>query len=103
MHVNRNLALLQVGVMQGCLLDFFGVPKMNRLVDQATNPLYFPHHSSTMAKYALMPRDRPPDVYQWQRSPVQLVGGSSDDEQLQTTDFLLPYWMGRAMGLIPAV
>mgnify|MGYP006902754126 CR=1 FL=1 len=54
------------------------------------------------ARYALMPRDRVPDVYLWQRSPVQLAGGSNDNEQLQSTDFLLPYWMGRKVGAIPA-
>lgn len=91
-----------VGVMQGCLLDFFSPPKMERFVNLTANPAYLPHHSADYAVYALLPRDRPGDVYLWQRSPVKLVGGSNNNEQYQSVDFFLPYWMGRASGTIPA-
>ena len=33
---------------------------------------YMPHHDGEHSEYALMVRDRPPDVYMWQRSPTKL-------------------------------
>lgn len=54
-----------------------------------------------MIRYALLPRDRPMNVYQWQQTPVKLAGGSDNYEEQQSNDVILPYWMGRVVGVIP--
>ena len=40
---------------------------------------------------------------QWQRSPTSLVSGQADTaHEFSAIDLMLPYWMGRAAGAIPA-
>ena len=46
---------------------------------------------------------RPPDEYLWQESPYQLSGGGSGIIQGSGVDYILPYWMARYYGVIPAV
>ena len=42
------------------------------------------------------------NVYQWQQTPVKLAGGSDNNEQQQSNDVVLAYWLGRAARVIPA-
>lgn len=46
---------------------------------------------------------RPTTDFLWQRDPFQLVGGGSDTIEGPGVDYILPYWMGRYYGVIPAV
>jgi uncharacterized protein (TIGR03437 family) len=46
---------------------------------------------------------RPPDEYLWQESPFQLSGGGSGKIETAGVDYILPYWMGRYYGVIPAI
>jgi hypothetical protein len=45
---------------------------------------------------------RPPTDYLWQRSSFQLSGGSFHFVETAGIDYILPYWMGRYYGVIPA-
>jgi len=45
---------------------------------------------------------RPTTDFLWQRDPFQLVGGADDTIECAGIDYILPYWMGRYYGVIPA-
>ncbi|XP_065912931.1 uncharacterized protein [Dysidea avara] len=91
---------IPAGVLQGGLLDYPSTPWEHH-VDQTNNPKYMPHHDSDHSECALMIRDRPPDVYMWQREPTALKGGTSECcLQNAHLDLTLPYWMGRSAGYI---
>jgi hypothetical protein len=45
---------------------------------------------------------RPPTDYLWQRDPFQITGGSGSVIEAAGIDFILPYWMGRYYGTVPA-
>ena len=56
-----------------------------------------------MAVHAFPASERAPTDYQWQRSPVSLVSGQEETaHEFSAIDLMLPYWMGRAAGVIPA-
>jgi len=46
---------------------------------------------------------RPPDEYLWEESRFQLSGGGSGIIETAAIDYILPYWMARYYGVIPAV
>jgi uncharacterized protein (TIGR03437 family) len=46
---------------------------------------------------------RPPDEYLWEESPYQLSGGGSGIIETAGVDYILPYWMARYYGVIPAI
>jgi uncharacterized protein (TIGR03437 family) len=46
---------------------------------------------------------RPTTDFLWQRDPFQLTGGGFDTTEGAGIDYILPYWMGRYYGVIPAV
>jgi uncharacterized protein (TIGR03437 family) len=46
---------------------------------------------------------RPTTDFLWQRDPFQLTGGGYDTTETPGIDYILPYWMGRYYGVIPAV
>ena len=46
---------------------------------------------------------RPTTDFLWQRDPFQLAGGGYDTIEGAGVDYVLPYWMGRYYGVIPAV
>ena len=87
------------GLLQGLLIDF-PENKWAKIVDQTTNPLYFPHKSNEYSEYALLPSDRPYDTYMWQRTPAALIGGTDEPIEYQMTDFLLPYWIAKYAQII---
>ncbi|MBV8846627.1 MAG: hypothetical protein JO307_27795 [Bryobacterales bacterium] len=45
---------------------------------------------------------RPPTDFLWQRDPFQLTGGGSGVIESAGIDYILPYWMGRALGVLSA-
>jgi uncharacterized protein (TIGR03437 family) len=45
---------------------------------------------------------RPPTDFLWQRDPFQLAGGGTGFIEGAGIDYILPYWMGRYYGVIPA-
>ncbi|HYL35665.1 MAG TPA: hypothetical protein VEV17_07125 [Bryobacteraceae bacterium] len=45
---------------------------------------------------------RIPTDFLWQRDPFQLTGGSQGTIETSGIDYILPYWMGRYYGVIPA-
>ncbi|HYW40571.1 MAG TPA: hypothetical protein VE957_20900 [Terriglobales bacterium] len=45
---------------------------------------------------------RPTTDFLWQRDPFQLAGGGYDTIEGAGVDYILPYWMGRYYGVIPA-
>jgi uncharacterized protein (TIGR03437 family) len=46
---------------------------------------------------------RPPTDFLWQRDPFMLAGGGYGTTEGAGIDYILPYWMGRYYGVIPAV
>lgn len=88
------------GVLQGGLFDYPSAPDWGRYVDLTNNTQYFPHKDSEHSLYAVNIRARPPDTYQWQRSPTQLKGGDTGAVQYPHIDLILAYWMGRSSGHI---
>jgi uncharacterized protein (TIGR03437 family) len=46
---------------------------------------------------------RPPDEYLWEESPFQLTGGGSGIIETAGVDYILPYWMARYYGVVPAI
>ena len=46
---------------------------------------------------------RPTTDFLWQRNPFELAGGGSDTIEGPGVDYILPYWMGRYYGVIPAI
>jgi len=87
--------------LQGTLLDFPPPPKWARAIDLRNDPSIKRTWTKT-ARYALLPRERKPRDFLWQRSPCALHGGTDDPLEYPGVDFLLPYWLGRAIGAIPA-
>jgi hypothetical protein len=45
---------------------------------------------------------RIPTDFLWQRDPFQLTGGGSGVIEGAGIDYILPYWMSRYYGVIPA-
>jgi hypothetical protein len=111
----------QADMLRATLLDFAGVEKWNRHADLRNVTQLEPHcvvkglacavlpagsaecDASCDAVNAFPASQRAPTDYQWQRSPVQLVSGNDDTaHEFSAIDMMLPYWMGRAAGVIPA-
>jgi uncharacterized protein (TIGR03437 family) len=59
--------------------------------------------SSTEACSPIPVPIRPTTDFLWQRDPFQLAGGGVDTIEGAGVDYILPYWMGRYYGVIPAV
>ncbi|HLX44238.1 MAG TPA: hypothetical protein VKR43_12425 [Bryobacteraceae bacterium] len=46
---------------------------------------------------------RPPDDFLWQETPFQLAGGGKGIIETAGIDYILPYWMARYYGVVPAL
>ena len=111
----------QADMLQATLLDFATVSKWNRHGDLRNETKLEPHcaikglrcepvpngaaacDEKCMAVHAFPASERVPTDYQWQRSPTSLVSGQADTaHEFSAIDLMLPYWMGRAAGVIPA-
>jgi hypothetical protein len=112
-HLNGHFAALYMAgtndpqdqlaraTLQGTLLDFPPPPKWARAVDLRDAPSIERTHWTGAAEYALLPRERVPRDFIWQRSPCTLHGGTDEPLEYPGLDFLLPYWIGRAVGAVP--
>jgi len=86
--------------LEGMLL-LFPDEKWLRSPDRRNDPAV-EKHNDAMARYALFPRDRRPHDFLWQRSPCELSPAFDTPIEFPGIDVFLPYWMGRAVGAIPA-
>jgi hypothetical protein len=87
--------------LQGMLVEFPPPPLWTRVVDHRKDAA-IEAHGDDLTEYALLMRDRVPTDFAWQRSPCARHGGSDSPLEYPGIDCFLPYWMGRAIGAIPA-
>lgn len=112
-HLNAHFASLYLLVtgdespvaratVQGLLVDYPRGPKWVRLVDYRRDPAVA-KHDADFAEYAMLPHERVPDEFLWQWSAALLCRWDrSISLELPGLDVVLPYWCGRATGVIPA-
>jgi hypothetical protein len=112
-HLNAHFAAMYVFVtgdkdnpkvraaVQGLLIDFPAPPKFSHEVDLRNDPRH-ESFDADYTKYAQLPRERVPTDFMWQRSPCVSHGSFNLPYELPGLDLFLPYWMGRAAGIIPA-
>ena len=62
----------------------------------------FPACETNEACQPLPVPDRPTTDFLWQRDPFALSGGGQGNIESAGIDYILPYWMGRYYGVIPA-
>ncbi len=87
-------------VLDGMLL-LFPEEKWYVAPDRRADPS-IEKHSEGMARYALLPSERRPWDFLWQRSPCELTSAMNESIEYPGIDMFLPYWMARAAGLFPA-
>lgn len=87
--------------VQGLLIDFPEPPKFFRAVDHRKDAS-IEMYDEELTKYALLTRERVPNDFYWQRTPCLSHGSADLSYELPGIDVFLPYWMGRAAGVIPA-
>ena len=83
-------------LLQGWLLR----PKRDVFVD---NTGKFPACGPNRACSPIPVQDRPTTDFLWQRGPFDLTGGGAGTIESAGIDYILPYWMARSYGVIPAV
>ena len=84
----------------GQLIDIPGPPRWFRAVDHRKDPNKELLEGGERLKYALLAHEQVPSDFLWQRSPTISHGGSDAAYETPGLDLLLPYWMGRANGII---
>lgn len=87
--------------VQGLLIDFPEPPKFQHEVDLRNDASHEPFNQD-YTKYAQLPRERVPTDFMWQRSPCVSHGSATVSFEFPGIDAFLPYWMGRAAGIVPA-
>jgi uncharacterized protein (TIGR03437 family) len=75
-------------------------PKRDLYIDDSK---VVPACSSTEACSPVPVPIRPTTDFLWQRDPFQLAGGGYDTIESAGVDYVLPYWMARYYGVIPAI
>ncbi|MBI3271760.1 MAG: hypothetical protein HYZ53_22405 [Planctomycetes bacterium] len=82
---------------------FPAAPRRNHAVTNSSDPsiAHDPQHPDHAAHPLPVDR-RPPNPFLWQKHPGVLDGGGDGTRELPGIDFLLPYWMGRYHGFLPA-
>lgn len=112
-HLNAHFAAMYLSatgddnetakaLVQGLLVDLAGPPRWLHKVDMREDPDVELSENDRYVKYALLPRDRVPDAFMWQMSATLSHGKDDASYELPGLDLILPYWMGRAAGIIPA-
>ena len=87
--------------LEGMLCDYPELPKWSREVELQGFPEN-PMKNKHSVRYALLTRERILRDFLWQRPPCQVIGGNNKPIEYPTLDFLLPYWLGRASGVLKA-
>ena len=85
------IATLQGGLIEFPADKFAHVPEPTGALEEEE----FSHE-------ALLVRQRPMSDFIWQRAPAKLPIADPSAVEYPAIDYLLPYWMGRAAGVIPA-
>jgi len=86
--------------LQGQLIDF-PADKWAHAVDLRDDPT-IAQHNQDFTEHALLTHERVPRNFLWERSPCLSHGGRTDLLEYPALDLILPYWMGRVAGAIPA-
>ena len=88
--------------LQGQLIDMPGPPRWMHAVDHRNDPNYPLREGGEYTQYALLAHEQVPTDFLWQRSPVWSHGSQDAPYEFPGIDLFLPYWMGRAAGVLPA-
>jgi hypothetical protein len=91
-------------VLQGVLYQFPGPPRWSdALGDVATNDLELVTiGDGQFSRYPIPVARRPVAPFQWAATPTRLSGTADKLVVHPGVDFLLPYWMGRDLGIVPS-
>ena len=94
--------LRAVAVLEGELQDFPDAPRfdVHRTNSIRTDIEFQTVDDELYALYALPIDDRPGSDFMWQRNPFTLDGGHGGPREVPGLDVILPYWMGRQIGVI---
>jgi len=110
-HLNAHFAMIYLATTgdrsetalaaaTGQLIDIPGPPRWSRAVDYRNDPDKKLLTGGERLEYALLAHEQVPSDFLWQRSPTVSHGGSDAAYETPGLDLLLPYWMGRANGII---
>jgi hypothetical protein len=108
-HLNAHFAALYLlltgddnstaqATLQGMLLDF-PMDKWARAVDRRGE---VEMRSEDLAAHALLAHEQVPTDFMWQRAPTITHGSFNLPIEYPALDYLIPYWLGRKAGAIPA-
>ncbi len=86
-----------IATVQGALLDF-PQDKWDRHVDLRGEVEML---DADYARYSLLPSERPPRDFLWQRPAALAHGGSDAPREYPGIDMFLPYWMARVANVFP--
>jgi len=111
-HLNAHFAAIYLAAtgdanesaaatLQGQLIDLPGPPRWTRLVDYRNSSDITLREDTDYVQYALLAHEQAPSDFIWQRSPVLSHGSADASYEFPGIDLFLPYWMGRAAGVIP--
>jgi hypothetical protein len=88
--------------LQGMLVDFPNPPKLCRVVDHRGAP-GIEKKNDTMSLYAFLTHERTVCDFIWQRPPCLMHAGYDVPiDEFPALDLILPYWIGRSCGAVPA-
>lgn len=100
------LGLHDAGILAydlSALALFPAAPRLDLAVVNSTDPtIARAWLHPELADQALPVNRRPPSDFLWQRGPFNLDGGGDGSRAYPGIDYLLPYWMGRYYGFLPA-
>ena len=112
-HLNAHFAAIYLAAtgdqdadaaatLQGQLIDMPGPPRWMHAADHRNDPNYPLREGGEYTQYALLAHEQVPTDFLWQRSPVLSHGSQDAPYEFPGIDLFLPYWMGRAAGVLPA-
>ncbi len=112
-HLNAYFAMMYLAVTGddneparataiGQLIDLPGPPRWTRRVDYSTNPDLDLIEGGKHLRYAMLASEQVPTDFLWQRSPTVSSGSGDASYEFPGLDLVLPYWMGRAYGILGA-
>ena len=84
---------------ESMMLDFPPPPKWARIMDHRGKGL--PMTGKHFTRDAQYVSERIPRDFIWQRPPCLAHGGQDIPREYPGIDFFLPYWLGRACGVVP--
>ncbi len=111
-HLNAHFAMIYLAATgdtnemalataTGQLIDIPGPPRWFHAVDHRNDPDKKVLAGGERLEHALLAHEQVPSDFLWQRSPTVSHGSADMPYETPGLDLLLPYWMGRAAGIIP--